>query len=43
MTNPQRLKSFAKFVNHVVGACLALYEFVTGEEAPKFKDVLRGF
>jgi hypothetical protein len=37
-----RYKAYAKFVNHVLGACAALFELITGEPAPKLKDVLRG-
>ena len=42
MTKERRLKVFHKFVTHIVGACMALWEFVTGEEPPEFRDVLRG-
>lgn len=37
-----RFKAYSKLVQHIAGACAALYELITGEEAPKFKDALRG-
>jgi hypothetical protein len=37
-----RLKAYAKFIDHVMSACAALYEMVTGERAPKWRDVVRG-
>lgn len=42
MTKEQRLKAFAKFVNHVIAASMALYELVTGEQPPKLRDILKG-
>jgi hypothetical protein len=38
----QRLKAYYKLVNHVIAALAALFELVTGEPAPKLKDVLSG-
>lgn len=42
MSNETRLKAYSKFIYHVTLACAALFELVTGEPAPKLKDVLRG-
>lgn len=42
MSKGQRLKAYVKLVNHVVAALAALFELITGEPAPKLKDVLRG-
>ncbi len=36
-----RHKVYAKFVKHVLGACAALFELITGEQAPKIQEVLR--
>jgi hypothetical protein len=37
-----RLKAFSKFLQHVIGACMALYELITGEKPPKLRDILHG-
>lgn len=42
MSHPQRLKAYVKLVNHVVAALAALFELITGEQAPKLRDVLQG-
>jgi hypothetical protein len=42
MSQPQRLKAYVKLVNHVVAALAALFELITGEPAPRLKDVLQG-
>lgn len=41
MSHPQRLKAYVKLVNHVIAALAALFELITGEKAPKLKDVLQ--
>lgn len=38
----RRIKTYAKFLTHVLGACAALFELITGEKPPKLRDVLRG-
>lgn len=42
MSKGQRLQAYIKLVNHVIAALAALFELITGEPAPKLKDVLRG-
>lgn len=44
MTTKQqvRLTAYKTFLINVIGACAALYELVTGEKAPKLKDILKG-
>lgn len=42
MSQQARVKAFSKFMQHVIGACMALYELITGEEPPKLRDLLRG-
>ena len=37
-----RLKAYTKLVNHTIAALAALFELVTGEPAPRLKDVLSG-
>lgn len=38
-----RERAFVRFVQNMVGASLALYEFVSGKPSPKFMDVMRGW
>jgi hypothetical protein len=38
----QRIKAYGKLLTHILGACAALFELVTGEKPPKLRDVLRG-
>lgn len=42
MSQQARVRAFSKFMQHVIGACMALYELITGEEPPKLRDLLRG-
>jgi hypothetical protein len=35
----QRLKLFAKFINHQYAAWSALYELITSQKPPKMKDI----
>lgn len=42
MTKERRLKAFAKLVRAAYQALAALYEFVTGEDAPGLKETLGG-
>jgi hypothetical protein len=35
----QRLKLFAKFINHQYAAWSALYELITMQKPPKMKDI----
>jgi hypothetical protein len=37
----QRIKAYQKLLRHLIGLCGAIFELVTGEEAPKWQDVLR--
>jgi len=37
-----KLKIYTELIRHVIGACAAVYELVTGEKPPKIGDVLRG-
>ena len=36
-----RLRLYAKFINHQVAAFAILFELITGVKPPKLKDVLR--
>lgn len=41
MSNQQRLKAYRKLITSVLAVCAALYELITGEDAPKARDVLQ--
>ena len=40
MSQQTRLKAYAKLIRASLGVCAALYELITGEKAPKAKDVI---
>ena len=42
MTNPKRRKAFTKMIHALIAFVLALYEFVTQEDAPRFRDAQLG-
>jgi len=37
-----KLKIYTDLVRHVIGACAAIFELVTGKKPPKIGEVLRG-
>lgn len=39
MTKEQKIKLWAKFVNHQYASWAALFELITGFKPPKMKDV----
>lgn len=40
MSKENRLKVYAKLIRHLLGVAAALWELITGEQAPAAKDVL---
>lgn len=39
MINQKALKLWAKFINHQYAAWSALFELITGQKAPKLKEI----
>lgn len=40
MSQPQRLKAYAKLIRSMLSVCSALYELITGEQAPPARDIM---
>lgn len=40
MSQHDKVKLYAKFINHVLGASSALFELITGVKPPKLRELL---
>ena len=40
MSQRDRLTTYKQMLMHIIGFCAALYRLITGEDAPKLKDIL---
>lgn len=41
MSQQEQIKLYGQFLRHVIGACAALFQLVTGLKPPPIKDLLR--
>ena len=40
MSQRDRLATYKQMLMHLIGFCATLYRLITGEDAPKFRDIL---
>lgn len=37
----QQASAYKKLLRHAIGLCMAIYELITGNEPPRWQDILR--